>query len=389
MHTGRMVFSQLMDVVSMQDFRSCVVRYGGEWRVRRFSCWDQFLCMVFAQLTHRESLRDIELSLRAVQRNLYHAGIRARVARNTLANANRHRDWRIWQDLALGLIDQARALYAGDPLAVDLAGTVYAFDSTMIDLCLTLFPWAPFERSRGAVKLHTMLDLRGNIPTMCVITHGRVHDVTVLDWIPFEPGAIYVLDRGYVSYARLWRIQQARAGFVIRAQRNLKATVVATHPVDSATGVLEDQTIVLAIPHSRSRYPDQLRRICYHDRENDRTLTYLSNLFTLPARTIADLYRERWQIECFFKWIKQHLRIKRFYGTNKNAVKTQIWIAITTYLLVAILKKQLQLEPSPYQILQILGISLFERVPIKQLFSNKHATLFTDHDSNQLSFLNF
>lgn len=389
MHTGRMVFSQLTDLVSVQDFHSCVARYSGEYRVRRFSCWDQFLCMVFAQLTHRESLRDIEVSLRAVQRNLYHAGFRSLVARNTLANANSRRDWHIWQDLALGLIDRARALYAGDPLAVDLAGTVYAFDSTMIDLCLSLFPWAPYERSRGAVKMHTLLDLRGNIPTLCVITHGRVHDVTVLDWIPLEPGAIYVLDRGYVSYARLWRIQQARASFVIRAQRNLKAIVVAKHPVDSATGVQEDQTIVLAIAHSRQRYPDQLRRICYHDPENDRTLTYLTNLFTLPARTIADLYRERWQIECFFKWIKQHLRIKRFYGTNKNAVKTQIWIAITTYLLVAILKKQLNLEPSPYQILQILGISLFERVPIKQLLNSKHSAQFENHDSNQLNFLNF
>lgn len=388
MHTGRTVFSQLMDLISVQDFHVCVDRYGGEYRVRRFSCWDQFLCMVFAQLTHRESLRDIEVSLRAVHRSLYHAGFRGRVSRNTLANANRKRDWRIYRDLALGLIEEARSLYANEPLAVDLDGTVYAFDSTMIDLCLSLFPWAPYERSRGAVKLHTLLDLRGNIPTLCVITHGRVHDVRALDWIPLEPGAIYVLDRGYVSYTRLWRIQQAKASFVIRAQSNLKATVVTRHPVDSTSGILEDQTVVLTIAHSRSRYPDQLRRICYHDRENDRRLTYLTNQFTLPARTIADLYRQRWQIECFFKWIKQHLRIKRFFGTNKNAVKTQIWIAITTYLLVAILKKKLDLKPSPYQILQILGITLFERVPIKQLLSSNGTREHEDHIDNQLSFLN-
>ena len=388
MHTGRAVFSQLMDLISVQDFHACVDRYGGEYRVRRFSCWDQFLCMVFAQLTHRESLRDIEVSLRAVHRSLYHAGFRSRVSRNTLANANRKRDWRIYRDLALGLIEEARSLYANEPLAVDLDGTVYAFDSTMIDLCLSLFPWAPYERSRGAVKLHTLLDLRGNIPTLCVITHGRVHDVRALDWIPLEPGAIYMLDRGYVSYARLWRIQQAKASFVIRAQSNLKATVVTRHPVDSTSGILEDQTVVLTIAHSRSRYPDQLRRVCYHDRENDRRLTYLTNQLTLPARTIADLYRQRWQIECFFKWIKQHLRIKRFFGTNKNAVKTQIWIAITTYLLVAILKKKLDLKPSPYQILQILGITLFERVPIKQLLSSNGTRGHEDHIDNQLSFLN-
>jgi Domain of unknown function (DUF4372)/Transposase DDE domain len=361
---GQYVFSQLFDFLPRREFNACVAKYGGARRPRGFSCRDQFLCLAFAQLTYRESLRDIETCLRALGPKLYHAGFRGQVSRSTLADANRTHDWRIFADFAQVLIRRARQLYASDALSVQLKQTVYALDSTTIDLCLSLFPWAPFRRRKAAVKLHTLIDLRGNIPCFIYISHGKMHDVKVLDHLPIEPGAFYVMDRGYVDFVRLYRFTQGSAFFVTRCKKNLDCTRRAGREVDKTTGLRSDQTVVLAGPKSSRRYPDPLRRIAFYDTENKRRLVFLTNNFTLPALTIARLYKCRWQVELFFKWIKQHLRIKAFYGNTENAVKTQVWIAISVYVLVAIMKKELQLKRSLYEILQILSVTLFEKTPI-------------------------
>ena len=373
MHAGALVFAQLMEFLPRHEFNSCVRRYGGDRRARGFSCRDQFLCLAFAQLTYRESLRDIETCLRAVPTKLYHAGIRGHVSRSTLADANRTHDWRIYADFAQVLIKHARELYAHDTLAVALEQTVYALDSTTIDLCLSLFPWARFRRRKGAVKLHTLLDLRGNIPCFVRITHGKTHDVTVLDHLPVEPGAFYVMDRGYIDFARLYSLTTRAAFFVTRAKRNLDFKRRSRRPVDKTTGLRSDQTIVLAGAQSSESYPAPLRRIAFYDVEHKRRFVFLTNNFTLPALTIAQLYKCRWQVELFFKWIKQNLRIKTFYGNNPNAVKTQVWIAISVYVLVAIVKRELRVDRPLSAILQILSLTLFEKTPLFEALSIKQA----------------
>jgi hypothetical protein len=364
MHSGPLVFAQLMEFLPRHEFNTCVRWHGGDRRHRGFSCRDQLLCMSFAQLTFRESLRDIVTCLRAIGPKLYHAGFRGAVSRSTLADANRVHDWRIYADFAQVLIRRARSLYSGEPLAVELEQTVYALDSTTIDLCLSLFPWAPFQGRKGAVKLHTLLDLRGSIPCFMHISHGKIHDMTALDFVPIEPGAFYVMDRAYIDYQRLYRFTQGSAFFVTRGKRNLDCTRRARREVDRATGLRSDQTIALAGSKSSRLYPDPLRKIAFYDTDNQRRLVFLTNNFQLPALTIARLYKCRWQIELFFKWIKQHLRIKAFYGTSDNAVKTQVWIAISVYVLVAIVKKELGIDRSLYEILQILSLSLFEKTPL-------------------------
>jgi len=369
---GQFVFAQLMDFLPRREFNACVTRYAGDRRWRGFSCRDQFFSLGFAQLTFRESLRDVEICLRALGPKLYHAGFRGKVSRSTLADANRRHDWRIYADFAQVLIRRARKLYAQEPLGVDLKQTIYALDSTTIDLCLSLFPWARFRRRKGAIKLHTLLDVRGNIPCFVHISHGKMHDVTVLDQLPIEPGAFYVMDRGYVDFQRLYRFTTAAAFFVTRGKRNLDCTRRARRPIDKATGLRSDQTVVLAGPKSSRLYPEPLRRIAFYDAARQRRLVFLTNNFALPALTIAQLYRCRWQVELFFKWIKQHLRIKAFYGTSDNAVKTQVWIAISIYVLVAIVKKELRIERSLYEILQVLSLTLFEKTP---LFQALHAEI--------------
>ena len=364
MNSGRTVFSQLIEHAPSKEFQKCVARYRGDSHLRGFSCWDQYLAMAFAQLTYRESLRDIEACLRAVGGKLYHMGFRGRVARSTLADANETHDWRIFADFAQILIATARPLYARDPLGVDLNNSLYALDSTTIDLCLSLFPWAKFREHKAAVKMHTMLDLHGNIPTFIRITSGKVHDVNILDEIMPEPGAFYVMDRGYIDFQRLFVFTLSSAFFVVRTKSNVLLQRRYSHALDKDTGVRSDQTVILASFESASAYPDPLRRVSYFDAETDKRLTFLTNNFALPAVTIAQIYRQRWQAELFFKWIKMHLRIKAFYGTSENAVKTQIWIAVSVYVLVAIVRKRLELEVSLYQILQILSLSLFEKVPI-------------------------
>jgi hypothetical protein len=366
MLSGQLIFAQLMEFMPRHEFNTCVRRYRGDRRLRGFSCRDQFLCLAFGQLTYRESLRDIQTCLRAVGPKLYHAGLRGKISRSTLADANHAHDWRIYADFAQVLIHQARELFAGEPLSVELEQTVYALDSTTIDLCLNLFPWAPFRRRKGAIKLHTLLDLRGSIPSFVHVSHGKTHDVTVLDYLPIEPGAFYAMDRGYVDFERLYRFTQTGAFFVTRGKRNLDCTRRARREVDTTTGLRSDQTIVLAGPKSSRLYPDPLRRIAFYDADTERRFVFLTNNFVLPALTVAQLYKCRWQVELFFKWIKQHLRIKAFYGTSDNAVKTQIWVAISVYVLVAILKKQLRIDRSLYEILQILSVTLFEKIPIFQ-----------------------
>ncbi len=368
---GQFVFTQLMEFLPRREFNACVSKYGGNRRLRGFSCRDQFLCLGFAQLTFRESLRDIETCLRAMGRKLYHAGFRGKISRSTLADANRSHDWRIYADFAQVLIRRAQQLYANEPLAVDLEQTVYALDSTTIDLCLSLFPWAKFRRRKGAIKLHTLLNLRGSIPCFVHISHGKMHDVTVLDQLPIEPGAFYVMDRGYVDFLRLHRFTTGAAFFVTRCKRNLDCTRRVRRPVDKTTGLRSDQTIVLAGPKSSRFYPDPLRRVAFYDAERKRRLVFLTNNFALPALTIARLYKCRWQVELFFKWIKQHLRIKAFYGTTDNAVKTQVWIAISIYVLVAVVKKELKVERSLYEILQILSLTLFEKTPLIEALNAK------------------
>jgi len=370
MNEGRTVFSQLMDFLPLHRFRQCVERYGGNYKIQSFTCLDQFLCLAFAQLTFRESLRDIEACLRAQQPKLYHMGFRGQVSRSNLAYANEHRDWRIFAEFAQVLIGMARDLYRDEPFGVDLSETVYAFDSTTIDLCLSLFPWAQFRRRKSAVKLHTLLDLRGSIPTSVYVTGGQVHDVNLLDELRLEPGAFYLLDRGYVDFARLYLFTQACAFFITRAKKNTQFYLRTSRPVDRSTGVRCDQTIRLTGIRTAQRYPDLLRRIAYYDADKDLRLTFLTNNFLLLPLTIAQLYRARWQIELFFRWIKQHLHIRAFYGTSENAVKTQVWVALSVYVLVAIVKKQLGLDQSLHQILQILDATIFEKTPILEGFSN-------------------
>ena len=384
MENHRTIFAQLTDFLPQREFRACVKRYRGNHKVKSFSCWDQYLCMVFAQLTYRESLRDIQACLRVSESKLYHMGIRGKVSRNTLANANKVRDWRIYADFAHVLIQQARALYAGDDFALDLDKTVYALDASIIDLCMALFPWAKFRKTKGAIKLHTLLDLHGNIPSFIVITSGKVHDVTILDQLVVEPGAVYIMDRGYLDFARLYIMHKAMSSFVIRAKKNLKFKRLYSNTVDKTTGLRCDQVIVLTGYQSHKDYPDKLRRIRFYDAKNNKQLVYLTNNFNLPAFTISELYRCRWQIELFFKWIKQHLRVKKFFGTSSNAVKTQIWIAISVYVLVAIVKKRLNLNMSLYTILQILSVSLFEKMPMIQAFSSNEDPNQQDDLHNQL-----
>ena len=370
MHEGRIVFSQIMDFVPIYEFRKCVERYAGNYRTRGFSCWNQFLCMAFAQLTYRESLRDIASCLGAMQNKLYHMGIRGRVSRSTLADANERRDWRIYADFAQVLIHVARELYAGEEFGVELDQTVYALDSTTIDLCLSLFPWARFRKRKGAIKLHTLMALRGNLPSFIRITEGKVHDVNILDELIPEPGAFYVMDRGYLDFERLYTLSQCMAFYVIRSKTNLKFRRLYSHPVEKSTGLRSDQTVVLTGSSTAKHYPDKIRRVRYFDSENDKRLTFLTNNFLIPALTVARLYKSRWKVELFFKWIKQHLRIKAFYGTSENAVKTQVWVAVSVYVLVAIIKKRLNLDLSLYTILQILSITAFEQVPIPQVLAH-------------------
>jgi hypothetical protein len=375
-NSGRTVFSQLIEHLPEKEFQKCVARHRGDANFRGFSCWDQLLAMAFAQLTYRESLRDIESCLRALQSKLYHMGFRGKVSRSTLADANESHDWRIFADFAQGLIATARPLHACDLMGVDLHQSLYALDSTTIDLCLSLFPWAKFRQRKAAVKMHTLLDLHGNIPTFIRVTSGAVHDVNILDEIMPEAGAFYVMDRAYIDFQRLFVFTLSSAFFVVRTKSNVLLERRYSHPVDKSTGVLSDQTVILSSVESATAYPDPLRKVSYFDPERSKRLKFLTNNFTLPARTIADIYRQRWQVELFFKWIKQHLRIKAFYGTSENAVKTQIWIAVSIYVLVAIVRKRLGLEVSLYQILQILSVTLFEKTPILQ------ALQACDSDSN-------
>jgi hypothetical protein len=385
MYSGRIVFSQIMDYLPIHTFRRCVQRYRGGYKVKDFSCLDQYLCMAFAQLTYRESLRDIEACLRAQQSKLYHMGIRSRVARNTLANANKVRDWRIYADFAQSLINTARRLYAHEAFGVELDQTVYALDATTIDLCLSVFPWARFRHRKAAIKLHTLLDLRGNIPSFIHVSNGKLHDVNVLDQLIPEPGAFYIMDRGYLDFERLHVFAQCAAFFVTRAKSNLTFRRLYSHPIDKRTGLKCDQTIVLTGFYTHKRYPEKLRRIKYYDPETGKDLVFLTNNFLLPPLTIAQLYRCRWQIELFFKWIKQHLRIKSFYGTTENAVKTQIWIAVSVYVLVAIIKKWLYLEASLYTILQVLSVTMFERMPLLQVLTEYECKTQSPEMHNQLN----
>jgi len=388
MNFGKTIFSQLMDLVPPYEFRRCVERHDGNHKVKSFSCWDQFLTMAFAQLTYRESLRDIEACLRAAPTTLYRLGIRGQVSRNTLAHANQVRDWKIYADFAQALIRIARRLYVDEPFGVELAQTVYALDATVIDLCLSLFPWAQFRRRKAAVKLHTMIDLRGNIPTVVIITGGQTHEVRILDQLVWEPGAIYLMDRGYLDFSRLYRIHQSAAFFVTRARKRFDFQRVSSRPIDKTVGLQCDQTVTLNNPIPQRGYPEFLRRIRYYDATHQKRLVFLTNNFLLPALTVAELYRCRWQIELFFRWIKQHLRIKAFYGTSENAVKTQVWIAISAYVLVAIAKKSLNLERSLYSILQILSVSLLEKTPIFQALSVPQCDQINPESCNQLELFN-
>ena len=369
MHTGKTLFAQVMDFLPWSTFHRIVTRYRGDYRIRTFSCTEQFRIMAFAQLTYRESLRDIEACLTAQTSKLYHMGLGGPVSRSTLADANESRDWRIYADFAQRLITQARKLYGGEDLGIDFSNTVYALDSTTIDLCLSMFPWAPFRDTKAAIKMHTLLDLRGAIPSFIHITDGKWHDVNILDFLIPEPGAFYVMDRGYLDYARLYTLHRSGSFFVTRAKSNLDARRLYSAPVDSSSGVICDQTILLNGFYSQGSYPEYLRRIRFKDADSGKTLIFLTNHTVLPALSICALYKKRWQVELFFKWIKQHLRIKRFYGISENAVKTQIWIAVSTYVLIAIIKKRLNIKASLYTLLQILSLTLFEKMPLQQAFS--------------------
>ena len=385
MYEGKLVFSQLMDHLPQHTFRRLVERYGGDRSVRSFSCQDQFRCMAFAQLTYRDSLRDTVTCLNAQQAKLFHMGIRGQVRRSTLADANERRDWRLYAALASVLIVSARRLYAGDKFGADLEGAAYALDTTTIDLCLSLFPWARFHHNKGAVKLHTMIDLRGNIPVVVHIDDGKSYDTDILDVMIPEPGAIYVMDRGFFDLVRLYRLNLAGAFFVVRAKDNLRFRRITSRPVDRASGLICDQIVALSLKSSAKRYPAKLRRVRYRDPQTGKTLIFLTNNLGLPPRTIADLYRCRWQIELFFKWIKQHLRIKSFFGNTENAVKTQIWIAVCVYVLIAIVKKRLALEASLYTILQLVSVTAFEKIPLDQLLNFKARTKNAYAENSQLN----
>ena len=387
MFKGAYVFSQVMSHLPMHRFRRCVDRYAGNRKVHSFTCLDQFISMAFAQITQRESLRDIETCLRAHAGKLYHLGLRGGISRNTLANANRVRDHRIYADFAFGLIDEARKLYADDDFGIELENTAYAFDSSTVDLCLSVFPWARFRSAKAGIKIHTLLDLRGNIPAFVEVSEASLHDVNMLDQIVPEPGAFYVMDRGYLDFARLHSLSLDSAYFVIRAKSNLKFRRTASRQVDKRTGLRVDQTVRLTGPKSAARYPDSLRRIRFHDDQAGRDYVFLTNNFNLPAQTIANLYRCRWQVELFFKWIKQHLRIKSFYGTSENAVKTQIWIAVTVYVLAAIIRKRLDLEASLHTILQVLSVTLFEKDQLNQLLAKRGIAEELAGSPNQLILL--
>lgn len=386
MYAGKLVFAQLTDLIHPEQFRRCVRRYNGEYKVKTFSCWNQFLCMAFGQVTFRESLRDVETCLRSRADQLYHLGLRGEVSHSTLADANRERDWRIYYDLAQLLIQRARALYHHEPTGLDLKQTVYALDSTTIDLCLNLFPWARFRRTKSAIKLHTLLDLRGSIPAFISISQGKKADVRILDELVLEAGSFYVMDRGYVDFRRLYCFVLAAAFFVTRSKSGLKFSRLKSLPVDPSTGVRSDQIVWLQNPSSIQHYPDKLRRIHYVDGDTNKRLVFLTNNFELPPLTIALLYKSRWKVELFFKWIKQHLRIKHFYGTSDNAVKTQIWISVCVYVLVAILKKELRSSRSLYSILQVLSINAFSKEPLHQVL-NENPSQNQNHDlHNQLTF---
>jgi Transposase DDE domain/Domain of unknown function (DUF4372) len=388
MNSGKTIFAQLMDFMPTYEFRKCVERYDGNYKVQSFSCWDQFLTMAFAQLTYRESLRDIEACLRMAPAKLYHMGFRSRISRNTLSNANQVRDWRIYADFAHLLISMARSLYVDDEFGVHLKRTVYALDATTIDLCLSLFPWARFRKHKAAVKLHTLIDLRGSIPTVVIITDGKIHEVNILDQILWEAGAIYLMDRGYLDFSRLYNIHQSGAFFITRAKKRFDYKRLLSMPADKTRGVKSDQAVTLKNFYPKQGYPERLRRIHYFDSTTKNRLIFLTNNFRLSALTIADLYRCRWQVELFFRWIKKHLRIKAFYGTSENAVKTQIWIAISIYVLVAIVKKRLNLDRSLYSILQILSLSLLEKIPISQALSGIDDIENKDEFCNQLNLFN-
>jgi hypothetical protein len=389
MHIGRTVFAQVMDHFPAYEFQKCVTRYGGDFGKRSFSCLDQFLCLGFAQLTYRESLRDIEACLRSVQGKLYHMGFRGRISRSTLADANESVDWRIYADFAQVLIAIARPMYAEESLGFDLDGTVYALDSTTIDLCLSVFPWARFQSTKAAVKMHTLLDLRGSIPTFIEVSDGKRHDVNILDEILPEAGSFYVIDRGYLDFERLYALHRCGAFFVTRTKAGVLLRRRYSRTVDKTTGLRSDHTVTLTSAASVKNYPDPLRRVRYYDIEQRRWLIFLTNNFDLPALTIAQLYKSRWKVELFFKWIKQHLRIKAFYGNSENAVKTQIWIAITVYVLVAIVKKRLALDATLYQILQVLSVTLFEKTPILRAFDDQDSREKSSEFSNQLNLLDF
>jgi hypothetical protein len=385
MNTGKTIFSQVMEFLPLYEFRKCVQRYQGDYKVQSFSCMDQFLCMAFAQLTYRESLRDIESCLRFMQPKLYHMGFRGLISKSTLADANNQRDWHIYADFAKVLIHRARKLYLNEPFGVELEQTAYALDATTIDLCLSLFPWARFRKNKAAVKLHTLLDLRGSIPTFIDISDGKLYDANILDILIPEAGSFYIMDRGYLDFMRLYALHQAQAFFIVRAKSNLQARRIYSHPVDKSTGLRCDQKVMLTVYKSAKDYPEQLRVVKFFDSEHNLRLTFLTNHFTLEAIKIAQLYKCRWKIELFFKWIKQHLRIKTFFGTSENALKSQIWIAISIYVLVAIIKKELKLKQSLYTILQILSVSIFEKTAIFQALTETNVINENTENQNQLT----
>ena len=388
MNTGKMIFSQLMDFMPWYEFQKCVERYSGDYKSRTFSCQDQFRCMAFAQLTYRESLRDIEACLGSMNSKLYHMGIRGNISRTTLARANENRDWRIYADFAQVLIHSAKDLYLNDDFGLDLKETVYALDATTIDLCLSLFPWAKFRTTKGGIKMHTLLDLRGPIPSFVEITPANIHDVNILDILIPEPGSFYVMDRGYIDYSKLYRLHQFCAFFIIRAKDNLKGIRIYSHTIDKSTGLRSDQTIRLKNYYSAKDYPEHLRRVHFFDSEHSQHYVFLTNNFSLPALTIAQAYKQRWKIELFFKWIKQHLRIKSFFGTSQNVVKTQIWIAISIYVLIAIVKKRLKLEYNLYTFLQILSVTIFEKIDISRLETMNDNINALNDSRNQLELFN-
>ena len=385
MYAGTTIFAQIMNLLPWRRFQTCVARYQGDYKVKTFKCAEHFRVMAFAQLTYRESLRDIEACLRALGSRLYHMGIKSTISRNNLAHTNENRDWRIYADFAQILVSRAKALYANEPLGIDLQSTVYALDSTTIDLCMSLFPWARFRRTKSAIKLHTLMNLRGSIPEFIHISDGKMHDVNVLDLLVPSPGAFYIMDRGYLDFQRLYQLHQERSFFITRAKSNFRFRRRYSHEVDKSSNVQCDQTIVLTTHYPSKNYPEPLRRIRFYDTGTQKRFIFLTNNFELPAPTIAQLYKARWHIEIFFKWIKQHLRVKAFFGTSENAVKVQIWTAVSTYLLIAIMKKELMLEQSLYTILQVLSLSLFEKMPIIEAFSDNRMSAQSPQHSNQLT----